>query len=89
MKRWIAHEHDESGWPTDAHVIVTAETSEQAKALMGEAITVRGNQVSPGMNIRIYAIFIEAPRELVDGDPRAEGLTKSHVAVFRGFDEPG
>jgi hypothetical protein len=88
MKRWIAHEHDDMGWPTDAYVVAMAETREDARRLMAEAITARAAGVSRELNARIWAIFIEAPNELAEDDPRGGHVTDPGTPVFHGFDEP-
>ncbi len=88
MKRWIAYEHDDMGWPTDSYVVAMAETREDAQRVMGEAIAACAAAVSRAMNLRIWAIFIEAPDQLGNDDPRASHVTDPGTAVFRGFDEP-
>jgi hypothetical protein len=88
VKRWIAHEHDDGGWPTDSYVVAMAETRDDARRLMGEAITARATAASPELNVRIWAIFIEAPRELAEDDPRGGHVIDPQTPVFCGFDEP-
>lgn len=89
VKRWIAYEHDDVGGPTDSYVVAMAETREDAQRVMGEAIATRATAaVSRAMNLRIWAIFIEAPHELANDDARASPVTDPGTAVFQGFDEP-
>lgn len=88
VKRWIAHEHDETGWSTDSYVVAIAPTREDARRVMGEAIAARAAAASREMSIRIWAIFIEAPNELTDDDPRGSHLTDPGTPSFHGFDEP-
>jgi hypothetical protein len=37
--------------------------------------------------LRLYAIFIEAPRELSADDPRHELITDAATPTFLGFDQ--
>ena len=87
MKRWIAHEHDETGWPTDSWLVVTAPTQTEAKQLMSLAITAHGTTTTRQRRDRLYAIFIEAPQELAAEDPRHALVTDPHTPTFFGFDE--
>jgi hypothetical protein len=87
MKRWIAHEHDETGWPTESCLIVTAPTQTEAKQLMSGAITARSSTATRQQRDRLYAIFIEAPQELPAEDPRHALITDPATPTFLGFDE--
>jgi hypothetical protein len=87
MKSWIAHEHDETGWPTESCLIVTARTRTEAKQLMSSAITAHSATVARQQRDRMYAIFIEAPRELPAEDPRHALITDAATPTFLGFDE--
>lgn len=88
MKRWSAHEHDDTGWPTESYVVAMAETRDNARRMMGEAIAARAAAVSREMNVRIWAIFIEAPNELANDDPRGGHVIHPGTPAFHGFDEP-
>jgi hypothetical protein len=87
MKSWIAHEHDETGWPTESCLIVTAPTQTEAKQLMSSAITARSSRATRQQRDRLYAIFIEAPQELPAEDPRHALITGPATLTFIGFDE--
>jgi hypothetical protein len=87
MKSWIAHEHDETGRPTESCLIVTARTQTEAKQLMSSAITARSATVARQQRDRLYAVFIEAPRELSAEDPRHALITDPATPTFLGFDE--
>lgn len=86
MKRWIAREHDETGWPTDACLIVSAHTQTEAKQLMGSAISAHSKTARGRNRERLYAIFIEAPEELPADDPRQRLITDPATPTFLGFD---
>ena len=86
MKRWIAYEHDETGWPTEGLVIVQAKTQAQARRVMAAAIAARRDaEASLQRRARLSAIFIEAPTELGGGDARF-GSTDTADPIFIGFD---
>jgi hypothetical protein len=87
MKGWIAHEHDESGWPTESCLIVTAHTQTEAKQLMSSAITAHSETATRRNRQRLFAIFIEAPQELPPDDPRQQLISGPATPVFLGFDE--
>jgi hypothetical protein len=87
MKSWIAHEHDETGWPTESCLIVTADTQTEAKQLMSSAISAHSTTVTGQDRERLYAIFIEAPQELADDDPRRQLIADPAMPTFLGFDE--
>jgi hypothetical protein len=89
VSNWIAYEHDDTGWATASYLVVVAATSGDARRLMGEAIAVRSATASREMNIRIWAIFIEAPTELADDDPRARDIADPIQTIFHGFDGSG
>jgi hypothetical protein len=89
VRNWIAYEHDDTGWATDSYLVVVAATSGDARRLMGEAIASRSATTSREMNIRIWAIFIEAPTELADDDLRARDIADPIQTIFHGFDESG
>ena len=86
MKSWIAHEHDETGWPTESCLIVSAHTQAEAKQLMSSAIDARSTTATRKIRERLYAIFIEAPQELAANDPRQQLMTDSATPTFFGFD---
>ena len=86
MKRWIAHERDDTGWPTEACLIVSAHTQTDAKHLMGIAISAHTEATTRQLRERLYAIFIEAPEELADDDPRQKLITDPDTPTFLGFD---
>jgi hypothetical protein len=86
MKRWIAHEHDETGWPTQSSLIVSAATQLEAKQLMSDAITAQSAGADRHLRNRLFAIFIEAPRELPADDPRHDLVTDPIAPTFIGFD---
>ncbi len=86
MKCWIAYEHEDNGWPTAAFVLAIAETSEEAKQAMIRAIDTRAATVSYENRERLYAIFVEASRELPADDPRKELITAPFAPVFSGFE---
>ena len=86
MKSWIAHEHDETGWPTESCLIVSAHTQAEAKQLMSSAIDARSRTATRKIRERLYAIFIEAPQELAANDPRRQLITDSATPTFLGFD---
>jgi hypothetical protein len=88
MKRWVAYEHDETGWPTESCLIVTAATQTDAKQLMSSAIAAHGTTATRQQRQRVYAIFIEAPQELLAEDPRYVLITDPATPTFLGFDEP-
>jgi hypothetical protein len=87
MKSWIAHEHDETGWPTDSCLIVTADTQTDAKQLMSSAISAHSRTATRQNRERLYAIFIEAPQELSADDPRQRVITDPATPTFVGFDQ--
>jgi hypothetical protein len=87
MKNWIAHEHDETGWPTESCLIVAAPTQTEAKQLMSSAITARCSRATRQQRDRLYAIFIEAPQELPAEDPRHALISGPATRTFVGFDE--
>jgi hypothetical protein len=91
MKSWIAHEHDETGWPTESCLIVTAHTQPEAKQLMSSAISAHSRTVFRENRERLYAIFIEAPQQLPADDPRQDLITDPAAPTFVGFgqDLPG
>jgi hypothetical protein len=86
MKSWIAHEHDETGWPTESCLIVTAPTQAEAKQLMNNAITAHGTAATRHHRDRLFAIFTEAPQELSTDDPRHGLITDPATPTFLGFD---
>ena len=86
MKSWIAHEHDEAGWPTESCLIVTAHTQTEAKQLMSSAISAHSRTATRQNRERLYAIFIEAPQELPTDDPRQSLITDPATPTFLGFD---
>ena len=85
MKRWIAYEHTELGLPTECCLIVTAHTQTEAKQLMSTAITAQSTTATRQNRDRLYAIFIEAPRELSADDPRHDLITDPATPTFLGF----
>jgi hypothetical protein len=85
MKSWIAHEHDEAGWPTESCLIVTAHTQTEAKQLMSSAISAHSRTATRQTTERLYAIFIEAPRELPPDDPRQQLVADPATPIFLGF----
>jgi hypothetical protein len=87
MKCWIAHEHDETGWPTESCLIVTAPTQTEARQLMSIAITAHSTTATRQQRDRLYAIFIEAPQELPADDPRHALITDPATPTFLGFDD--
>jgi hypothetical protein len=87
MKSWIPHEHDETGWPTESCLIVTARTQTDAKQLMSSAISAHSTTASRHLRDRLYAIFIEAPQELPPDDPRQQLIADPATPTFLGFDE--
>ncbi len=87
MKSWIAYERDETGWPTDACLIVRADTQTEAEQLMGSAISAHSTNATRQDRERLYSIFIEAPEELTAGDPRQQLITDPATPTFRGFDQ--
>jgi hypothetical protein len=86
MKSWIAHEHDETGWPTESCLIVAADTQTDAKQLMSSAISAHSATATRENRERLYAIFIEAPQELAADDPRHDLITDPATPTFLGFD---
>jgi hypothetical protein len=86
MKSWIAHEHDETGWPTESCLIVTAHTQTEAKQLMSSAISAHSSTATRENRERLYAIFIEAPQELPADDPRHDLIPDPAMPTFLGFD---
>jgi hypothetical protein len=87
MKSWIAHERDETGWPTESCLIVSARTQTEAKQLMSSAITACASTATRQRRDRLYAIFIEGPQELPPDDPRQQLITDPARPTFLGFDE--
>lgn len=87
MKRWIAHEHTELGVPTACCLIVAAHTQTEAKQIMSTAITAQSTTATRQNRDRLYAIFIEAPRELSADDPRHELIADPATPTFLGFDQ--
>jgi hypothetical protein len=87
VKSWIAHEHDETGRPTELCLIVTAATQTEAKQLMSGAITAHSSTATRQRRDRLYAIFIEAPQELPVEDPRHALITDPDTPTFLGFDD--
>jgi hypothetical protein len=87
MKSWIAHEHDETGWPTESCLIVSAHTQTEAKQLMSNAINTHSTTATRQNRERLYAIFIEAPQELPADDPRQQLITDPGTPTFLGFDQ--
>lgn len=87
MKCWVAHEHDETGPPTECCLIVAAPTQTEAKQLMSSAITAHGATATRQRRARLYAIFIEAPQELSAEDPRHALVTDPATPTFLGFEE--
>jgi hypothetical protein len=85
MKRWIAHEHDETGWPTQSCLIVSAATQLEARQLMTDAITAHSTSADRHLRSRLFAIFIEDPRELPADDPRHGLVTDPIAPIFIGF----
>ena len=62
MSFWIAYEHDETGWPTEAFLIVAAGSQAEARQIMVAAITARREiEDSRETRARLSEIFIEAP----------------------------
>ena len=89
MKRWIAYEHDEgAGWPTEAYLVASADTQDDAKRVMAAAIARQGSAADLADRWRYWAIFIEAPCELADDDSRGAGDASPVDPVFWGFDQP-
>jgi hypothetical protein len=86
-EKWIAYEHDETGWPTESCLIVTAPTQTEAKQLMSSAITARSSTATRQLRDRLYAIFIEAPQGLPAEDPRHALITDPARPTFVGFDD--
>jgi hypothetical protein len=86
-EKWIAYEHDETGWATEACLIVTATTQTEARQLMSTAIAARGSLATRQLRDRLYAIFIEAPQGLPAEDPRHAFITDPATPTFVGFDE--
>jgi hypothetical protein len=85
MKRWIAHEHDETGWPTESCLIVTAPTQADAKQVMNNAITEYSATATRQNRDRLLAIFTEGPEELPTDDPRHNLITDPAAPTFLGF----
>jgi hypothetical protein len=86
-EKWIAYEHDETGWPTEACLIVTATTQTEARQLMSTAIAARSSIATRQLRDRLYAIFIESPQGLSAEDPRLALITDPATPIFVGFDE--
>jgi hypothetical protein len=87
MKSWIAFEHTVLGLPTECCLIVTARTPAEATQLMGTAIAAQSRTATRQNRERLFAIFIEAPRELSADDPRHDLVTDPATPTFLGFDE--
>ena len=87
MTLWIAYERDETGWPTDAFLIVAAATQDEARRTMADAITARRDaEQSLTPRARLSEIFIEAPTKLAADDPRVASSASVSQPTFRGFD---
>jgi hypothetical protein len=85
VKRWIAYETDETGWPSDAFLVVMAKTRGDARLLMADAINQRRDrETSREVRARLSEIFIEAPRELTSTDPQGAGVEHG-APLFEGF----
>jgi hypothetical protein len=77
---------DVTGWPTDAFLVVMADSPDDARLVMAGAISQRrSGALSRELRARLSEIFIEAPRELADGDPRAVDVT-GDAPRFGGFE---
>jgi hypothetical protein len=76
MKSWIAHEHDETGRPTESCLIVSAHTQTEARQLMSSAITAHSTIATRQQRDRLYAIFIEAPKS---SQPRTRDNSSSPI----------
>ena len=87
MKKWIAHEHDESGWPTESCLIVTAPTQTEAQQLMNNAINAHSTTATRQNRERLFAIFTEAVQELPTDDPRHDLIADPAAPTFLGFDQ--
>jgi hypothetical protein len=87
MNSWIAHEHDETGWPTESCLIVTAHSQTEARQLMSSAISAHIKTATRENRERLYAIFIEAPQELSADDPRQQLIADPATPTFLGFGE--
>jgi hypothetical protein len=77
---WIAHEHDETGWPTESCLIVTAASKTEAKELMSRAITAHSTTATRQRRDRLYAIFIEAPPRAPSRGPATRPDSRSSDA---------
>jgi hypothetical protein len=64
-----------------------AASQTEAKELMSGAIRAHSTTATRQRHDRLYAIFIEAPRELPAEDPRHALITDPATPTFLGFDE--
>ena len=88
MVCWIAYEHTDDGWPTDAFLLLIADTAQEAQRRMIKAIDARAAAAPVKTRARLYAIFVEAPQPLPPHDPRGGLITDPTTPVFFGFDDP-